>query len=268
MSDKSSNDLQLPEQDAGALFRLEMWATNALLGYWKHLVAVIIVGLLAILVYGQYHSIYRQNQRALTAEVAEVWSEIPQDAIPGQYTEPQREQLRAIADDLARIGTEGSGPAATEAWLKAAEVYRQLGVTDRQRIAFEQAAQNADGALLFAARTGIATLALEAGDIETAAAEYRSVMRSLDGYLAQRAALDLGVAYEHVGDADAARAVYEEFLRTWPASPSASEVERRLTRLETAPAAALPPEAGPASELDTPEELSQPLAPPGEGSGG
>ena len=38
----SSNELTVPKPDAGMAFRMEMWATNALLGYWWVLVGIIV----------------------------------------------------------------------------------------------------------------------------------------------------------------------------------------------------------------------------------
>jgi len=231
LPDTPSKDLSLPEQEAGFLFRLEMWSTNAILGYWKHLVAVILVVLLAILVYGQYTSTHRRNQRALTAEIAEVWSTLPAQAIPGQLTDEQKAALRTAADDLARIAGEGNGTAAAEAWLKAAELYRLLGETESQQAALVAAERYARGALLYAARSGVANIEMQSGDPETALATYRALMEEMDGYLAQDAALSLGLAYEHFDRMAEARSVYTEFLAQWPDSSLAEQVQKRMDHL-------------------------------------
>ncbi|MBW2254879.1 MAG: hypothetical protein JRI25_09830 [Deltaproteobacteria bacterium] len=258
MSEPPSNDLSLPEQEAGFLFRMEMWSTNAILGYWKHLVAVILVVLLAILVYGQYTSIHRRNQRGMTAEVSEVWNTLPAQAIPGQLTDEQKATLRTAADELARIGGEGGGPASAEAWLKAAELYRLLGETESQKAALVAAQRFARGSLLYAARSGVANIEMELGDPEAALATYRVLMYEMDGYLAQDAALSLGLAYEHFDRPSDARAVYTEFMGLWPDAPLASEVQNRLDRLgsraapEEAPSGEAPEEA-PAEGVEAPE---------------
>lgn len=256
MSDKSSSDLQLPEQDAGLLFRAEMWATNAILGYWKHLVAVVVVALLAILIYGQYTSVQRRNQRAASAEISEAWADLPREAIPGQETAEQLAEIRAVADELARIGGESGGAASAEAWLKAAELYRTAEAPEQQRVAFEHAAETADGALLYAARSGIANLAIEAGDVETAAAQYRQLMDELDGYLAQQAALDLGLAYEFADRQADARSLYLEFQGRWPESPRLTEVAERLAALGEGEGTAPEEPAGAGTEPAPTEEVA------------
>jgi hypothetical protein len=274
LSDQPSDDLSLPEQEAGFLFRMEMWSTNAILGYWKHLVAVILVVLLAILVYGQYTSTHRRNQRAVTAEIAEVWNTLPAQAIPGQLTDEQKAALRTAADDLVRIAGDGGGAAAAEAWLKAAELYRLLGETESQKAALQAAQKTARGALFYAARSGVANLEMESGDPEAALATYRELMDEMDGFLAQDAALSLGMAYEHFDRPADARAVYTEFMALWPDSPLVRDVQDRLDRLgdgvmmEEEPPGEIPaleaPEEAPAEEAPADEPTVPEEAPGGE----
>lgn len=239
MSD-TRNDLSLPEQEAGFLFRMEMAATNFILGYWKHLVAVIVVVLLAILIYGQYNSTYRRAQRAISAQISEAWAELPAQAVPGQLSEGDQATLRSVADELMTIGAEGKGTAAAEAYLKAAELYRLLDEPESQRAAFEGAVEHASGPLHYAARAGIANLEIEAGNGEAAVQIYRELFDTLEGYLAQDAAVSLGLAYEHLERPADARAIYTEFLGRWPDSARASDVRDRLEALERSDAAAAP----------------------------
>ena len=50
MADQPQDQLSLPKSDAGLLFRLEMWATNAILGYWWVLVVARVAVLAVVIV--------------------------------------------------------------------------------------------------------------------------------------------------------------------------------------------------------------------------
>ena len=54
--------------------------------------------LLAILVVGQYSSFYRRSQRAMTAQVAEAWADLPAQAIPGQISEADRTTITTVCE--------------------------------------------------------------------------------------------------------------------------------------------------------------------------
>ena len=76
MLEEDDSDLELDPVDAGLIFRAEMWATNAFMGYWKHLLAFLIVLLLTILFYGQYHSWYQSEQRKASHEIFAVLKDL------------------------------------------------------------------------------------------------------------------------------------------------------------------------------------------------
>ncbi|TVQ93169.1 MAG: hypothetical protein EA397_05185 [Deltaproteobacteria bacterium] len=65
MAELPDDDLTLPKTDAGLLFRLEMWATNVLLGYWWVGVAAVVIILAAVGIYGIYDNQTTQTQREL-----------------------------------------------------------------------------------------------------------------------------------------------------------------------------------------------------------
>jgi len=238
------SDLSLPKQEAGLLFRAEMATTSFFLGYWKHLATVIVLGLLGILIYGQYDANWRRHQRAMTAQTSEEWAKLPAQAIPGQLTDDQKTTMQSVADALVKDAAGFSGPAAAEAHLKAAELYRILGKPDQQKAALEGAVPHAKGPLYYAARSSLANLATEQGDNETAVKIYKDLMDEMDGYLAQQAALNLGMTYEAMDrDADA-RSVYVQFQGKWPNSPIAQQIQARIAHLDaTQPEGVAAPEA-------------------------
>lgn len=68
----SPDDLSVPQPDAGVAFRLEMWATNALLGYWWVLVAAVVAVLAGVLIYGFWDNSVTEAERAASRKVDDV----------------------------------------------------------------------------------------------------------------------------------------------------------------------------------------------------
>lgn len=236
MAERTEEDLQLAPAEAGFAFKAEMAATNFLLGYWKHLLAVVAVVLLSILFYNQYRDWNQRAQRELSAQLAEAQRglpasvvELPQLLAMGEDVAP--DALSGTADRMMQIARDGSGAAAVEGFLEAAELYRLAGKPVEQRAALDAAAGQARGVLRFAAVGALANLDLEEGRGDEAVARLRELMDSNDGFLAQRAALDLGMALEHLDRGSEAEQVYATFLEKWPSSPAVEEVRMRRDRL-------------------------------------
>ena len=77
MADENEEDLQLMVSDAGAAFRTEMAMTNFSMKYWRHILGVIGLWLVAVLVYGQYANMQQASQRRTTAEIRDALTELP-----------------------------------------------------------------------------------------------------------------------------------------------------------------------------------------------
>ena len=236
MADLEDDDLDLKPADAGALFRAEMWATNAILGYWKHLLAVLIVGLLCFLFYGQYQSYVQRTQRAATSMISDVEAELPAplQILAAQSAagilEIDAEELTDIGDRLTEVGRIANPPAKTEALLKAAEVFRIAGASDQRRAALQLAAEGAEGVLRFAVEGALADLELEVGEGDAAVDRLKALMEG-EGFLAQQAALDLGLALEQLDRSDEAVEIYDEFMHRWPDSARTDQVRERRSRV-------------------------------------
>jgi len=272
--------------DAGLSFRAEMWLSNFIFGYWKHLAIVIGTGLLAVLVYGQWTSTYQGGQRRATNEIATVESELYEelvDTMEGrerqqaqrlgelvgvllnfEIRDDWKPELVQTADRLGEIAAGSKGTARVEAWLKAAELYRLAGEDSKRRAALEEATRRAKGPLRYAAVGGLANLELEAGEGDRAVERLRQLVDELDGYLAEQSALDLALALEHLGRHSEARDTYSLFLERWPDSPRAEEAEMRLSRVSTAATA---PQA-PGDALDELGGFPDELTPPADESSG
>jgi hypothetical protein len=241
-NEQEDDDLELAPADAGLLFRAEMATTNFLMGYWKYLVGVLVVVLAAFLFYGQYDAWVTRDQRGTAARIAEVEATLPGPVVDlaaavaqaeAEGTDPS-ETLRSAATSLSGIAAEARGAARVEAQLKAAEIYRVLGEAEPRRAALEDAAQHAEGVLKYSAVGALANLALEEGDGDKAVAYWQQLVDSQQGYLAEQALLELGLALEALDRQEEARQAYGDFLTRFPESPRAEVARQRQSRVEAA----------------------------------
>ncbi len=240
MAEENDDDLILQPADAGAAFRFEMAATNFFLGYWKHMLAVLVVVLVSLLIYGQYRDYYQSVQRGAAARIADVERELPAPIALLAFQKSQGaltatdDALIQAAEQLEAIAGAVSGTAAVEARLKAAELYRLAGSVDARRAVLEATLGEARGVLEYAAESALAAMDLEAGRGDEAVRRYRTLAAEHDGFLAQQATIELGLALEHLGRREEAAQVYGEFLSKWPDAPRASEVRNFQSRVRGA----------------------------------
>lgn len=236
MADESKQgDLDLGQEEAGFAFRAEMWLTDALLEWWKHILAVVVLGLLGILVYGQVRNMNQASQRATTSAIADVEAELPSSIgalamarASGAESEDDA-KITEQASRLLSIAQQASGTAKVEAALKAGELFRLTGDAASQRTALDVAASEATGVLRYAALSALATLDLEEGKTDDGLGRYRELQLEGD-FLARRATLDLATALEAVDRAGEAVKVYDEFLAKWPTAAEIDEVNRRRAK--------------------------------------
>src|SRR5262249_32723999 len=137
-----------------------------LLGYWRHLLTLLVLGLVAVLGYGQWSSYHQRAQRAATAEIADALAGLPaplpalSDAIAsGQPVDLA--QAEQIGDKIVTIANASNGTARVEGLLTAAELFRVADKTDKQRDALKGASEHGSGMLAYAAESGLANLELE-----------------------------------------------------------------------------------------------------------
>lgn len=69
-------DLSVPKAEAGLAFRLEMWASNAILGYWWVLVAAVAVILAGVAIYGFVESSMTNAQVEASTQTARIMAEL------------------------------------------------------------------------------------------------------------------------------------------------------------------------------------------------
>lgn len=224
-------DLVLEAQDAGAMFRAEMWVTDTLLGYWPYLLATLGVGLGAIFFWSQYRDFQIDQQRGYAESVRRVETDLDGSVLDLGYMQASGQPLdeagiRSAAEQLLTLDASGAG--GTEARMKAAELFRLVGDTDQQRSALEFVAAQGIAPYAQLAEAALANLDLEAGDQEAAIARLEKLSTSgAEGYLREQALLDLGLVFEHLDRKDDARSTYDRFLETWPSSPRVEQVRQR-----------------------------------------
>jgi hypothetical protein len=268
VADEEEDDLDIAPAQAGALFRAEMWATNMLIGYWKIGLATLLTGLVGVMFFGQYQTYVQRNQRMGTGEVAlieqqmnmPIWQIAPAKAAARPET-PTAEELVEHGNELMAVGQKYAGPAAVEAYLKAAELFRIAGRVDERRAALEAAAPEATGIFSYSVNAALANLDLEVDAGAEAETRLRDLVKRSHGMLADTATIDLGMALEHQGKTAEARVVYEEFLSKRADSTQRIAVEELLAKVnEGPPAVKAPPAPTPPPTDDVAD------APAGEGS--
>ncbi len=228
-------DLKIENEDAGALFRVEMAAVDFLGKYYLHLIAIAVATVVGVGLYGQYSQMYQAGQRNTTAAIADVVTDLPKDMMSLAATKAgfgpkgediDVEQLSESAGQLMELGAKGSNTASVEAYLKAAELYRLADDSASRRKALEAAAAGTTGVLRYAAVAGLANLDLEEDQVEQGLARFREL--SLDkGYLGQQASLDLAAALEVLDRAGEAVPVYDDYVRRWPKATNIDDVRQR-----------------------------------------
>ena len=224
MLEEDDSDLEMEPVDAGLIFRAEMWATNAFMGYWKHLLAFLIVMLLAVLFFGQYRSWYQNHQRDASHGIFEIEQGLNRTATEVEFA--------AAADELAALATTATGTAKAESQLKAVELYRNAGDTARQReVLNDMIAADLEGVLGFAARSAMASLEMEEDNQEAAVEHLTWLYQNADSFLSEQAGMDLGVLYEHQKQVGEARALYTDMLALMEDGPRREMVEERLAGL-------------------------------------
>jgi hypothetical protein len=248
---KGELDLNVDEgRDLG--LHAEMAASEFVLRHWTKGVGIVAFVIVGLLVYGQWRNVYTENQRGTTAAINDVMSELPDDLFGlaqrrvGGGEPLDIPAVEAAAGKLIDIAKGGKGTAATEAWLKAAELFRIAGNATQRRAALDGAAVGAEGVLRYSAVAALANLDLEESKTDEGLARFRTLSEDTDTFLARTASLDLASALEALGRNTEAVTVYDAFLAKWTDAPNKDDVQKRRDK------AAASPDGKPAAPAEAP----------------
>ncbi len=252
MSDSPEGEVRPQETDV--LFKAQMAFADVALAYWKHAFGAVLVLLVAAFAYGQW----KDHQRDVAKEQFDAIGKASAAGVDPNpmalLTAPTAETLTAraaAADQLLTLAASSRGAAAVEAYLAAAEAFRETGKADARLDALAKAhAVSGDGVVGYGASSAYARALVDAGRLDEAAAIWRARAGATAGFYAEQALLDLARAQLAAGKKDEARRTVEEFKvrfgTTRTAAVTALESELGIAATPAAPASpAAPPEAAP-----------------------
>lgn len=234
---EEDEDLSLKPADAGLLFRAEVALTHFFLGYWRHLLVAVVLGLLTALGVGQYQGWRVRTERHASAVVADAMDAlgaplivVAQRVAMADPAAPDAAKLKetAAAVHAAADGVRGTGRVA--GFLQAAELYRLAGDLAGRRKSLE-AAGDGEGPLGYAVVSGLAAVDLAEAKVDDALARFDAAGASDDTFVAQQALYDKAATLESLGRTADAKAAWEAFVARWPEASRAAEVRERLARI-------------------------------------
>ncbi len=230
-----------PPQETDTLFRLQMAASDFILGNVKYVGAAVGVLLLATLVYGLTASWLSSREAEEFAAIAAVDHKMPkvdplaQFGLAAMDDKTDAARMANVEEGARRYlaaGEESHGAAAVYAYLKAAETFARVDKKNERTAALEKASQV--GAKDLAGYTADAALAgawIDAGRVDDALGLYRDMAGRLQGFYAERSLILLAEAQVAAGKSTEARLVIDEFKLRFPTSPRTGDlaaIEQRI----------------------------------------
>ncbi len=224
MAGPEDDDLSLKPADAGLIFRAEVAVTNFGLTYWRHMLVIVVLGLLGTLVLGQYRNWRIASERKGSADVAAALTTLD------TTSEPDEAALKATAQAVQTAALGLGGSARVAGLLQSAELFR-LGGDNAGRRASLTAAGEPSGVLGYSVASGLAAVDLEDAKVDEALARYVAFGQSSDPFIAQQAHWDQALVLESLGRKAEAKVVWEAWLAAWPEAARSLDVRERLERL-------------------------------------
>lgn len=180
-----SPEEQAPQEEVDLLFKFQMWLFDLVTRWWKRVAIGVGVYLAGTLVYGLFDSWRTSRALEASAEIAQVDFRMPKGDQLAQLgltplddlNDPARvANLEAGARKYTEAAAGAPATQAAVAHLKAAETWERLQRPEEARKSYQAAldAQD-DGPAGFAAKAGLAALALGEGKPEEAARLYREL---------------------------------------------------------------------------------------------
>lgn len=229
------------ERENDVLFKLQMGIANFAYAHWKKglYAAGAILG--GALVWGLWTTHVQNAQREAQAALARADLLIPKDdqlavlglARPDGPSEAEREsKLKEAASKYEEVGANSTGTAAAMAWVKAARVRERLGQTEPAKADWQKAYDiDTKGIIGYAAGAGLANAKASGGDVDGAAAVWRHLADTQQGFLKQQALLSLAELYSGAGRKDEADKVLKELSTQFPNSPLPQRVSPPMAQV-------------------------------------
>ncbi|MDP2311513.1 MAG: hypothetical protein Q8P41_01295 [Pseudomonadota bacterium] len=220
------------EQDT--LFRLQMAASDFIIGNAKYLGYLVGIVLLGTLVYGTVTSWLASREAEEFAEIARIDRKMPKVEDLARFglapmddkTDTARmANVEEGAKRYTALGDDAHGAAAVYAYLKAADAWERVGKPDEVLAVLKKASdEHVKDLPGYTASAAYAAALLDAGKTDEALGVYREMAGRLEGFFAERSLLLLADAQIAAGRQADAKLVIAEFRQRFPQSPRASEV--------------------------------------------
>ncbi|MDP2306713.1 MAG: hypothetical protein Q8P18_11880 [Pseudomonadota bacterium] len=223
-----------PPVEQDQLFRLQMAASDFLLGnakYFGYLVGLVLLG---TLVYGVTTSWLAAREAEEFAAIARIDFKMPKVEQLAQFglapMDDKADTTRmANVEEGARrytaAGDEAHGAAAVYAYLKAADTWERVDKPDQALLALQKASEiGAKDLPGYTAGAAYAAALIDAGKTDEALTLYRDMAGRLDGFYAERSLILLANAQIAAGRQADAKLVIAEFKQRFPQSPRIAEV--------------------------------------------
>ena len=215
---QTSGDDVLPEFDEGdedVLLQAQMKVYDVFMSYWKHLLAVFVVILLGVLVYGLYTDAGINSQRDIHSRIAMVQVDVPEPNPMAMYgmapmdnpkDTTRMEELRSLATQMEAIAGDSTGAGQWFAWIEAANLWKRANQPDAQIVALQKATELpvADD-LVASAYVQLAKAYLSADKKDQAVSTLEKYIAMNKGFAQNQAKLNLVYAYEEMGNMEKAK---------------------------------------------------------------
>jgi tetratricopeptide (TPR) repeat protein len=190
--------------DAGTQFRLEMAVQNAILGYWRHFLGLLLAVLLAFFAYGQYTSWKMAGQQVVSEQIATVEADL-------------HDKIASKIDPVTRRFMERSSWNVELAFMRMDQMRPEQKMSLYQAPGFVRLAVAKDASPEFVGLLGLDPLATTLfvlgdlddetkGDLAAAADRLVAIGAASTGTASAQAYVDAADLYERLGDVEKRKA--------------------------------------------------------------
>jgi tetratricopeptide (TPR) repeat protein len=225
------------------LFRTQMRLADAFYAHWKKGLVILLTFLTTVLVYGLWQGKIENAQKEAAETMAKIDRKLPavssfqlqgQWALDDASDSNRTRTLEAIAKKYEEVGSDSTGTASAEAWLKAGDTWMRVRNPAAAEKAYKSVlAIRSSGLFAVGAHNGIAAIMISKSDNEGAIVQYRTIADLADDGFAEAALLSIAQVARVMGDSQAAKGALDELTTRFPNSLRGPEVEWERERIGT-----------------------------------